>query len=254
MQTIRIALTGEYNDGYVAHRAIPRALALAAAAIGCRVEARWVPTTELLPEPGSVLQSFDAHWCVPGSPYASTEGALAGIADSRRRRRPFLGTCGGFQHAVLELARNAAGIADAAHAESDPAAPTLVVTPLACALLETMGHIILAPGCRVARAYGRYHVVEGFNCSYGLNQEFRAQLVRAGMTISGVDELGNVRAIELPGHPFFVGTLFQPERSALAGPVAHPLVAAFVEAARARAAGAAAAEAGPASAEAVVTA
>ena len=254
MQTIRIALTGEYNDGYVAHRAVPRALALAAAAVGCRVEARWVPTVELLPDAGSALQSFDGHWCVPGSPYASMAGALAGIADSRRHRRPFLGTCGGFQHAVLEFARNAAGIADAAHAESDPGAQTLVVTPLACALLETMGHIILAPGSRVARAYGRYHVVEGFNCSYGLNQEFRAQLVRAGMAVSGVDELGNVRAIELPNHPFFVGTLFQPERSALARPVPHPLVAAFVEAARKRAAGEGAVATGTAATEAAVPA
>ncbi len=244
MQTIRIALTGEYNDGYVAHRAIPRALALAAAAVGCRLEARWVPTMELLPDAGSGLESFDGHWCVPGSPYASTEGALAAIADSRQRRRPFLGTCGGFQHAALEYARNVAGIRDAVHTEIE-ADGTPVVAPLACALLETTGHVILAPGSRIARAYGRYHIVEGFNCSYGLNQEYRGELVRAGLAVSGVDELGNVRAFELPAHPFFVATLFQPERSALAGPVPHPLVAAFVEAARVRAV-AGAAEVAPA--------
>ncbi len=237
MQTIQIALTGEHNDDIIAHRAIPRALALAAAAIGCRVEARWVHTAELHPDPGSVLDGFHGHWCVPGSPYASTEGALAGIADSRRRQRPFLGTCGGFQHAVLEFARDAAGVPDAAHAELQPDAATPVVTPLACALLDTVGHVILAPGSRLARAYGRFHAVEGFNCSYGLNQEFRGVLVRAGMAVSAVDELGNVRAVELPAHPFFVATLFQPERSALAGPRPHPGVAAFVEAARVRATG-----------------
>ncbi len=237
MRTIRIALTGEYDESVVAHRAIPRALALAAAAVGCRVEGRWIPTTELERNAPAVLDSFDGHWCVPGSPYASLAGALAGISDSRLRGRPFLGTCGGFQHGGLEFARNVAGLTDAQHAELAPEASTLVIKPLECSLLETMGHVIFGPGTKIAQAYGRFHTTEGYHCRYGLNPEFRDALVRGGMHVAGVDETGAVRVLEIAAHPFFVLALFQPERSALAAPRPHPLIAAFVEAARQRAVG-----------------
>jgi CTP synthase (UTP-ammonia lyase) len=201
------------------------------------VEGRWISTKELERDAGAVLDPFHGHWCVPGSPYASLEGALAGIADSRRQGRPFLGTCGGFQHAALEYARHVVGIADAQHAEVAPEGGTQVITPLECSLLETMGHVIFAPGTKIAQAYGRFHTAEGYHCRYGVNPEFRNALVKGGMTVAGVDELGATRALEIATHPFFVAVLFQPERSALAAPRAHPLIAAFVEAARQRAAG-----------------
>ncbi len=237
MRTIQIALTGELDESVVAHRAIPRSLVLAAAAVGCRVEARWVPTLELVPDAAAVLEPFDGHWCVPGSPYASFEGALAGIADSRHTGRPFLGTCGGFQHALLEYARDVAGLEDAAHEEITPEAATLLVNRLRCSLEDHDGPVHLTGGSRAARAYGRFWVVEGYNCNFGLNADHRKRLEEAGLVVSGVDEAGEARVIELPGHPFFVATLYQPERSALAGNRPHPLIAAFVEAARARAVG-----------------
>ncbi len=237
MRTIQIALTGELDESVVAHRAIPRSLTLAAAAVGCRVDARWVPTTELLPDPAAVLEPFHGHWCVPGSPYASFEGALAGIADSRVTGRPFLGTCGGFQHALLEYARDVAGLGDAAHEEITPAAATLLINRLTCSLEEHDGRIQLEAGSRAARAYGRLFAIEGYHCNFGLNGAFRSTLERAGLVVSGVDEAGDVRVVELPRHPFFVATLYQPERSALAGNRAHSLIAAFVEAARIRAVG-----------------
>ncbi|HEX9106072.1 MAG TPA: hypothetical protein VF832_02560 [Longimicrobiales bacterium] len=237
MRTIEIALTGELDESVVAHRAIPRALALAGAAVGCKVTARWVPTSELLPDPAALLQRFHGHWCVPNSPYASEEGALAGIADSRRSGRPYLGTCAGFQHAVLEYARDVAGVAGAAHEETSPSATALVVNRLSCSLVERVALVHFVPGSRIARAYGRFFATEGYNCNFGLNAEFRGLLERAGLVVSAVDDDGDVRAIEIPDHPFFVATLFQPERSALASRRPHPLIAAFVEAARRRAAG-----------------
>ena len=237
MRTIQIALTGDLDEDVVAHRAIPRALQLAAAAVGCRVAARWVPTTDLVPDAASTLDPFDGHWCVPGSPYASEKGALAGIADSRATGRPYLGTCAGFQHAILEYARDVLGVADAAHEETDPGAASPVVSRLACALVERDGRVRFAPGSRIARAYGRAAAVEGYHCSYGLNPEYGRALERAGLAMTALDDDGAVRAVEIPSHPFFVATLFQPERSALAGFQPHPLIAAFVEAARVHAAG-----------------
>jgi len=63
---------------------------------------------------------FDGFWCVPASPYRDIDGALRAIRFAREQRRPFLGTCGGFQHAVLEYARNVLGWADAEHGELAP--------------------------------------------------------------------------------------------------------------------------------------
>lgn len=237
MRTIQIALTGEFDENTVAHRAIPRALHLAGAAVGCRVEARWVPTTDLLPDAPAVLEPYDGHWCVPGSPYASMEGALAGIADSRKSGRPFLGTCGGFQHALVEYARDVLELSEADHEETAPEGRVLVVTHLSCSLEDRDGHVQFSPGSRLATAYGRTSAIEGYHCNYGLNPEFRDMLERGGLVVSAVDDDGQPRAIEIPNHPFFVATLFQPERSALAGNRPHPLIAAFVEAARVHAVG-----------------
>jgi len=79
----------------------------------------------------------------PASPYTSMEGALDAIRYARESRRPFLGTCGGFQHAVIEYARNVCGLRDASHAETHPTAPILVVSPLSCPLVEQSEEIVL---------------------------------------------------------------------------------------------------------------
>jgi Glutamine amidotransferase class-I len=79
-------------------------------------------------------------------------GALLAIRYAREHRVPFLGTCGGFQHAVLEYARDVLGWADAEHAETAPGASRAVISPLACALVEALGTIRLVPGTRIAPA------------------------------------------------------------------------------------------------------
>src|SRR5204862_344720 len=81
------------------------------------------------------LSPFDAIWCVPNSPYASMEGALCAIRFARESGRPFLGTCGGFQHTIIEYARNVLGFHEADHAESNPAAALPLISRLACFLL-----------------------------------------------------------------------------------------------------------------------
>jgi CTP synthase (UTP-ammonia lyase) len=229
--TTRIALVGDHDPGVTAHRAIPLALALASAELGAGVEAEWAATPELAHDPAGRLEGFGAVWCVPASPYASMGGALGAIRHARERGIPFLGTCGGFQHALVELARNVLGMAGADHAETGPAADHLVVAPLACSLVEETGTIRLAAGSRVRAAYGVPETVEGYHCRFGLNPAYRRAFESGGrVRFTGEDEAGEARAMELEGHPFFVATLFQPERAALRG-VAPPLVRAFVRAA-----------------------
>ncbi len=88
----------------------------------------------------------------------------------------------------------------------------------------------LLPGSRLAAAYGTEEIVEGYHCRYGLNPAFRAAMVSEGrLRVAAEDSRGEVRALEQDGHSFFVATLFQPERAALAGRLPPP-VAAFVRA------------------------
>lgn len=232
MEPTFIALVGDHDPEVVAHRAIPKALGLAALSLGRAVDAVWVGTEEVAADEEAALGHVDAVWCVPASPYRSTEGALAAIRRAREGAMPFLGTCGGFQHAVLEFARNVAGISAADHAETNPGGDALVIAPLACALRDVGGRVGFADGSRLRGVYGPADVDEEYMCGYGLNPAFREALEGAGMRFTGFDPDGAVRALELPEHPFFVATLFQPERAALHGHT-PPLVRAFVHAATA---------------------
>lgn len=226
---IRIALVGDHQPHVVAHRAIPRALALAAHALGARIAPTWLPTETITD--ARRLADFDALWCVPATPYRSMEGALRAIRFAREHRRPFLGTCGGFQHAIIEYARSVLGWADAEHAETSPRAARLVITPLDCALVEARGTVCLHPGSRLAVAYDAREIEVAYHCRYGLNPDIRAALTRGPLRVTAEDDTGQARAVEMDGHPFFVATLFQPEREALTGgapPIAIALLRAAV--------------------------
>lgn len=228
----RIALIGDYNEAVKAHQAIPLALTLASETGECRCEWTWLHTSTLGDDPSSQLAGFHGLWCVPASPYANTQGALAAIRYARRNDLPFLGTCGGFQHALIEYAEAVWGAGRAAHAELDPEAVDPVIAPLACSLVEVSGDIRFEPGSRLAAIYGVPVATEGYHCSYGLSARYAERLTSGPLRVSARDDGGDVRAIELNGHPFYFATLFQPERSALAGRK-HPLISAFVAAATA---------------------
>ncbi|MGG0936768.1 hypothetical protein ABHN11_11745 [Brevibacillus centrosporus] len=225
----RIGLIGDYNPEVVAHGAIPRAIELAAKDLGKQVEVEWILTPRLVQAPPEeVLSDFDGLWAVPGSPYKSKEGVLQGISYARENLIPFLGTCGGFQHMVIEFARNVLGLAEADHAEDNPAASLLIVAPLTCSVSQQTHIFTLTEGSRIARIYGRLEIAEQYGtCNYGVNAAFTEKLVEAGLCVGGVDTKGEVRLMEYVQHPFFIGTLFQPERSAFQG-IVHPLLKEFV--------------------------
>ncbi len=224
---VRIALVGDRNDDAAAHRAIPLALALAGEDLEVRVEGTWRPTVAI---DERSLGEFGGIWCVPASPYASMDGALRAIRYARTRGVPFLGTCGGFQHALIEAARNVAGLESADHLESNPGAVTPLVGPLECPLVETPAPVRFVPGTSLREAMGTDESTETFHCRFGLNPAFRDTLDRAGLRVAARGPGGEVRAVEIAGHPFFVATLFQPERASLKERL-HPAVKAFVAAA-----------------------
>jgi CTP synthase (UTP-ammonia lyase) len=226
--SLRIALIGDYNESITAHRAISIALPQAADILHVKLEAEWLATPTITDE--SALGMYDAFWCTPGSPYKHMEGALLAIRHARENAKPFLGTCGGFQHAVIEYARNVLGWEDAQHAEESPDASLQVIAPLACSLVEVAQPIRFVRGSRIATIYDENEAVEEYHCRYGMNPKLAADLTAGRMIATAHDANGEVRAIELEGHRFFVATLFQPERGALAG-ARVPLVEALIAAA-----------------------
>jgi CTP synthase (UTP-ammonia lyase) len=230
MKTIPIALVGDYDPAVPAHQAIPVALRLAGERLGVSVEPVWTHTSTLGPAVARQLAGFAGVWCVPASPYANTDGALAAIRFARESGRPFLGTCGGFQHALLEYARNVLGHGQADHAEMSPDAAMPVIARLSCSLVEKTGTVTFAEGSRLRTVYGTEQVDEEYRCNYGLNPDYERLFWIGDLKVAARDATGEVRAVELAGHAFFIATLFQPERAGLRS-VAHPLVTAFVVAA-----------------------
>ncbi len=228
--TVRIGLIGDFNSDVPAHVAIPQALMLAAGQVGCDVETKWLPTPLLENGTEERLAVFDGLWCVPASPYESMEGALLAIRFARERGVPFLGTCGGFQHALIEYARNVLNLAEADHAESNPESTLPLIAPLRCSLVEATDAIVLQPHSRIATIYGKSEIDEKYHCSFGLNPSYQTIFQESGMHITGFDKSSEARVFDLAGHPFYMGTLFQPERSALLS-VTHPLIVAYVQAA-----------------------
>lgn len=226
---LNVALVGDYNPMVPAHQAIPIALDLAAAFHSIDLRFTWIGT-DGIQAAGTDLKDYNAIWCVPASPYRNTEGALDAIRFARECEVPFLGTCGGFQHALLEFARNELAIPGSAHAELDPGAPHPLVVKLGCSLVDEEMSLVLKEGSRLEQCYGECRIREQYRCSYGPNSEYEAMLLASRFQPTAYDDSGQMRAAELQDHPFFVGTLFQPERRALAGSL-PPLVREFVRAA-----------------------
>jgi len=226
MKSARIALIGDRSETVTAHRGIQVSMELAAASIGCGIEPLWLNTADC---EQARFEGFHAFWCVPGSPYRSMDGALRAIRYARENHLPFLGTCGGFQHALIEYARNVRGWGDADHAETNAHGSRLLISRLTCSLAEGQGRVIFSEASRIRKIYGAAAATERYNCNFGLDPKFTGSLQDQQLKFTAFDANGEVRAFELVDYAFYIGTLYQPERAALEGKL-HPLVSAFVKA------------------------
>jgi CTP synthase (UTP-ammonia lyase) len=227
---LRVGVAGDFNPGNETHQATDAALVHASAAIGAVVMGEWMGTDQIAGAGPEVLDKFDCLLIAPGSPYLSTDGALSAIRYAREQDVPVLGTCGGFQHIVLEIARDVLGYEDAGHAELNPAADRLFITPLSCSLKGQTMSVGLAPGSLAARAYGRETATERYYCDFGLNPDYVGELEAAGLRVTGTGPEGEPRVVEWQGPRFFMGTLFVPQASSAVGSP-HPLIVALLEAA-----------------------
>jgi CTP synthase (UTP-ammonia lyase) len=225
-----IGIIGDYDGTRETHVATLPAVEHAALALGERVRATWIPTEQVESDPIGALRSLDALVIAPGSPYRSLDGALSAIEHARVHDIPLLGTCGGFQHVVLEFARNVLGFEDAQHAEYDPYGSTLFITPLSCSLAGHTMTVNLRAGTKAAAAYGLQTAEERYYCNFGLNPEYVQTIADGGLLVSGMDQNGEERIVELPDHRFFLASLFVPQTSS-APNAPHPLFEVLVAAA-----------------------
>ena len=232
MSLLRIGAIGDF-DAHFRHpqEAIEEALGHSADVLRTSVELFWVPTVSLLDERGvASLEGYDGLWATPGN-YASVAGALRGIRYARENNVPFIGTCGGFQHVVLEYARHVLGVEDAASEHDDPDALHLFITGLACSIGGTQLAIRIRPDTLASSLYGSTKAMEDYYCNFGLNPAYSNDIEKSGLLITGSEEDGEARILELPTHRFYLATLFVPQTSS-APDNPHPLVNGLVYAAR----------------------
>jgi len=239
--SVRIAILGDFDPKSSTLPAVEKSLQHASAKLNQPVESRWIPTISMLEQKAEkMLEGFDGIWAAPGSPYQSFDGMLKGIEFARRRDWPFLGTCGGFQYALIECARNVLRIQDADSTENNSGSKNIIITPVACAVPDggkgapklsgPIPEIRLRPGSYLQSFYRQDTVTEEFFCNFEVNREYEWAAIEAGFPVVARGPKGEIRAIESPAHRFYVATLFQPQLSSKPGKP-HPLVLAFVQAA-----------------------
>ncbi len=228
---MKIALIGEYTPSFEPHRLTTAALEHAATRLGIAPQAEWISTQEI---DENLLSSYHGVWIAPGSPYKNMEKTLSLIKRARESGVPCFGTCGGFQHMVIEYARNALGCTDAQHAEYDPYSSDLIISKLACSLFGREMELRLTPGSVTAQIYGATSVIEKYYCNFGINPEKIAFLQGGGLKAVAADAEGEVRVMELPSHPFYIGTLYVPQAQSRPDRP-HPLILEFLKKTKKRA-------------------
>jgi CTP synthase len=244
---VRIGLIGKYVNLPDAYLSVVEALRHGGYAHGARIDLEWIQAEEvegLLA--GGRLRELDGIVIPGGFGERGVEGKVAAATYARDNGVPCLGLCLGLQVMVIEFARNVAGLTGANSREFDAASPHPVID-----LMDEQREVVdmggtmrlgvypakLAPGSTVAAAYGTELVYERHRHRFEVNPRYRGRLEAAGLFCSGNsldDRL--VEFIELPGHPFWVGTQAHPEfKSRPDNP--HPLFRALVAAALERAEG-----------------
>ncbi|WP_017941815.1 MULTISPECIES: CTP synthase [unclassified Thioalkalivibrio] len=251
---ITVGMIGKYVDLTESYKSVNEALTHAGVQVGTRVRIRYLDSEKLEGAENDAareLEGLDAILVPGGFGERGVEGKIAAVRYAREHDVPYLGICLGMQVAVIEFARDVAGLEGAHSTEFAPDTPHPVIA-LITEWQDQEGRIErrdadsdlggtmrlgaqsarLTPGSRIAEAYGREKVEERHRHRFEFNNAYRERLEGAGLRISGVSESGElVEAVELAEHPWFVGVQFHPEFTSTPRD-GHPLFTGFVRAAR----------------------
>lgn len=221
---IKIGIIGEYNQNSPSHLSTKTSIDHSRKLLGINIQESWISTNDI---DLTLFNTYSGIWIAPGSPYKNMNKTLLAIQYARENNIPCFGTCGGFQHMIIEYARNVLGHKDAAHAEYDPYASNLFISPLSCSLVGKEMRIRLKVDSSVSKIYQSLQCKEKYYCNFGLNPHVLPLFKNCSLQIVGLDSEGEARVVELQHHKFFIGTLFVPQISSTQmNP--HPLVVAFL--------------------------
>jgi CTP synthase len=238
---VDIGLVGKYVDLVESYKSLNEALIHGGIGNECRVNVHHIDSEEIEKRGApALLAQMDGILVAPGFGSRGIEGKIEAVRYAREEGVPFFGICLGMQVAVIEYARNVAGLRGANSTEFDPTAPHPVVdflpeqrgvTEKGATMRLGAYPCLLTPGSKAAAAYAASEISERHRHRYEVNTDYREALTSKGMVISGVSpDRRLVEMIELPGHPYFVGCQFHPEfKSRPQAP--HPLFQAFIAAA-----------------------
>lgn len=243
--SVRIAVVGKYMAMKDAYKSVFEALRHGAAGADLSLTIDGVEAEELtVPSGAERLSGADGILVPGGFGYRGIDGKIAAVRSARERGVPFLGICLGMQCAVIETARNMAGLDAANSTEFDPETPHPVISLMSgqVEVTDKGGTMRLGAwpctvrsGSRAAEAYGALDISERHRHRFEFNPYYREVLEGAGLVCSGLSPDGTlVEIVERPDHPWFVACQFHPEfKSNPLRP--HPLFSAFVQAAARRA-------------------
>lgn len=238
---VNITLVGKYVELQDAYKSILEAFVHAGAANNCKVNLRTVQSEHITPDNvAEILKETQGILVAPGFGERGLEGKVCAIEYAREQKIPYLGICLGMQMCVVEFARHVLGWGDAATTEVTPNTKHPVICMMEEQKKMTMkGGTMrlgayschLEPGSLAATLYGRTEIRERHRHRYEFNSTYLAEFEAAGLKASGRNpETGLVEMVELPSHPFFIGSQFHPEyKSTPENP--HPLFVGLVKAA-----------------------
>jgi len=240
--TVTIALVGKYVALHDAYLSVVEALTHGGIENGVKVDIRWIDSETVTDENAPALLDGCSGILVPGGfGTRGVEGKISAIRYARENKVPFLGICLGMQMAVVEFARNVAGMIGAHSSELDPGTkfPVIDLLPDQVGVADKGGTMrlgsypcVLAPDTRALDAYGQVNINERHRHRYEFSNDFRDKLVEAGLTLAGQSPDGRlVEIVELVDHPWFVGVQFHPEFKSRPNR-AHPLFREFIKAAK----------------------
>ena len=219
---VEIALVGKYVKLQDAYLSVHEALKHAGVHHGCSVRVRWFDAEGMsLEEAQAELESVDGVLVPGGFGSRGWEGKILACRVAREREIPYLGICLGMHVAVSEFARHVVGLDGANSTEMDPETPFPVIDLLPEQKeIEDLGGTMrlgaqaveLAEGTQALAAYDELVVHERHRHRYEVNNQYRQQLVDAGLVVSGTFQAGRlVEIVELRDHPWFVASQFHPE-------------------------------------------
>jgi CTP synthase len=249
---VDIAMVGKYVDFQDSYMSLNEALTHAGIHTRTRVKIHFVEAQQLEREGTACLKGMDAILVPGGFGDRGIEGKVAAARHARVHGVPYLGICLGLQVAVIEFARNAAGLEGAHSTEFCRDTPHPVIA-LITEWMDRSGaremrnetsdlggtmrlgaqECRLEPGTQAARVYGASSINERHRHRYEFNNHYRERLEVAGLVFSGWSADGLCEMVELPGHPWFIASQFHPEFTSTPRD-GHPLFTSFIEAARAR--------------------